>query len=220
MNVPSSPIYSKCVEEHASRRKIVLAAEKVIRAKGYANATTKEIARAAGVAEGTLYNHFVDKFDVFIAALMEARPPFSEQMQELSATLLSKPLPLEKKLARVIRLLLGFYEAIVPLSASILADPELRNRYEEALRVGHRGPGRGVEQLAEYLRQEREQGNVQRGIDLEVVAAGLLSTCFYQVWSMTLTGQTLMGRTQANVATRLAEGAAKVLMVDAAGPSA
>ncbi|HZU16911.1 MAG TPA: helix-turn-helix domain-containing protein, partial [Candidatus Dormibacteraeota bacterium] len=40
------------------RERIVAAAARVIRERGVVNATTREIAREAGVSEGSLYNHF------------------------------------------------------------------------------------------------------------------------------------------------------------------
>ena len=38
-----------------------------MRGKGLVRATTKEIARAAGLSEGTLYNHFANKEELFPA---------------------------------------------------------------------------------------------------------------------------------------------------------
>ncbi len=43
--------------------------------KGYANATTREIAQAADVAEGTLYNYFANKRDILIAIAEETEAP-------------------------------------------------------------------------------------------------------------------------------------------------
>ncbi len=51
------------------RRQILEAAERVFRAKGLAGATTREIARDAGCAEGTIYLHFEDRMALFSAVL-------------------------------------------------------------------------------------------------------------------------------------------------------
>ena len=45
------------------RRRIIEAADTLIREHGIAGATTREIARAAGCAEGSIYVHFEDKID-------------------------------------------------------------------------------------------------------------------------------------------------------------
>ena len=52
-----------------ARRKneILDAAARIFAEKGYANATTKEIAEAADIAEGTLYNYFGGKRELLLA---------------------------------------------------------------------------------------------------------------------------------------------------------
>jgi AcrR family transcriptional regulator len=56
----------------ARREQILAAAEDVFARRGYRGATTKEIAAAADVSEGTLYNYFANKRDLFIG-LMRSR---------------------------------------------------------------------------------------------------------------------------------------------------
>jgi TetR/AcrR family fatty acid metabolism transcriptional regulator len=50
----------------ARSRAILATASRLFAAKGYSNATTSEIAREAGVAEGTLYHHFGSKDGIFL----------------------------------------------------------------------------------------------------------------------------------------------------------
>jgi AcrR family transcriptional regulator len=61
-----------------TRAQLVDAAERVLRVKGLARATTKEIAREAGYAEGTLYLHFADKLDLVRAVHEGLLPAFVE----------------------------------------------------------------------------------------------------------------------------------------------
>ena len=44
----------------ARREQILGAATRVFADKGFSRATTREVARAAGVSEGTIYNYFED----------------------------------------------------------------------------------------------------------------------------------------------------------------
>ena len=53
----------------ARRAQILEASAQVFARKGYRRATTKEIARAAGVSEGTIYNYFASKSDLLIGML-------------------------------------------------------------------------------------------------------------------------------------------------------
>src|SRR5215218_11172017 len=66
-----------------TRAQLVDAAERVLRSKGLARATTKEIAREAGCAEGTLYLHFADKLDLIRAVQEQLLPPFVDLLQRL-----------------------------------------------------------------------------------------------------------------------------------------
>jgi AcrR family transcriptional regulator len=54
----------------ARRNQILDAASKVFAEKGFHRATTKQIAREAGVAEGTIYNYFDSKSDLLIGIMM------------------------------------------------------------------------------------------------------------------------------------------------------
>ena len=54
-----------------TRERILAAAREVMLDKGLVRATTKEIARAAGLSEGTLYNHFANKEELFLCTLNE-----------------------------------------------------------------------------------------------------------------------------------------------------
>jgi AcrR family transcriptional regulator len=51
----------------ARRTQILMGAAQVFSEKGFHKATTKEIAKAAGVSEGTIYNYFTTKRDLLVA---------------------------------------------------------------------------------------------------------------------------------------------------------
>ena len=55
----------------ARREQILRAATRVFAKKGFGRATTREVAREAGVSEGTIYNYFEDK-DALLMAIMDA----------------------------------------------------------------------------------------------------------------------------------------------------
>ena len=61
------PIREQLVE--ARRNQILDAAAKIFAEKGFHRATTKEIAQAAGVSEGTIYNYFANKGDLVIGII-------------------------------------------------------------------------------------------------------------------------------------------------------
>ena len=65
MSAPKDPIRRQLIE--ARRTQIIDAAARVFAEKGFQRATTREIAAAAGVSEGTIYNYFDSKADLLIS---------------------------------------------------------------------------------------------------------------------------------------------------------
>jgi AcrR family transcriptional regulator len=65
------------------RSEIVSAAAEVFAEKGYAATTTREIADAADVAEGTLYIYFESKRDILLAVAREAEGPMSRALLQV-----------------------------------------------------------------------------------------------------------------------------------------
>ena len=61
----TSPSRERLIEER--RNQILDAAARLFARKGYKGATIREIAREAGVAEGTIYNYFDSKHDLLIS---------------------------------------------------------------------------------------------------------------------------------------------------------
>jgi AcrR family transcriptional regulator len=57
------------------RAEILAVAARIFADKGYANTTTREIANAADVAEGTLYNYFASKREILLAIALETEAP-------------------------------------------------------------------------------------------------------------------------------------------------
>jgi AcrR family transcriptional regulator len=57
-----------------ARERFLDGAAEVLRSRGFAAATTKEIASAAGLSEAMLYKVFRDKVDLFLGVLTERLP--------------------------------------------------------------------------------------------------------------------------------------------------
>ena len=71
-------------ERRAARRRaeILDAAARVFSEKGYANATIREIAEDADMAEGTLYNYFGGKREILLAVAQETEAPMESAVLE------------------------------------------------------------------------------------------------------------------------------------------
>ena len=75
------------------RRTVLEAAERLFAERGYAAATSRDLARAAGVSESVMYRHFGSKAGLFAEAVVAPFLQFLETFSEVSARYLSQPLP-------------------------------------------------------------------------------------------------------------------------------
>lgn len=167
-------------ETLGTRGRIVEAAERVMRERGLARSTTREIAREVGLSEGALYKHFDSKEELFMCVLAERLPSF---------VALAKDLPgragrgtVEGTLGEVARMSLAFYAEGFPVIASVFAEPVLLARHVDELKKRGGGPHRANEAVAAYLRAEQELGRVREDVDPEAAAAMLLGACFQRAF--------------------------------------
>jgi AcrR family transcriptional regulator len=114
------------------KQQILDAAMDIFSEKGFATATTAEIARAAGVAEGTIYNYFRNKRELFIAVIKNFI--VSMQLMELIDKLPGDGTPFVFK--DIMQDRLNFAENedtshILLLMSEIQRDPELKKLYAE-----------------------------------------------------------------------------------------
>ncbi|PKQ19869.1 MAG: TetR/AcrR family transcriptional regulator [Actinobacteria bacterium HGW-Actinobacteria-6] len=166
-----------------TRQRLLDAAAAVFSERGYARATTKEIAKSAGVAEGTIYRHFDDKRELFKAAFAERtalmRADTLDRLPELAGQN-----TVRENLRRLVLALEEAEAAIAPLQAAMSSDMQLL----EALALPVEGGAGGVPTtplvpLAAYLAAEQELGRVKAGIDPERAAFALFAIPFTAVTS-------------------------------------
>lgn len=160
----------------ATRDVILDAAASVLRTRGLANATTKEIARAAGYSEATLYKHFRDKMELMVAVLHERGPQFIPMLLTLRERAGTGSVP--GILTELAAVAITFYRDGFPMFASIFADPAILNAHRDQLRAQNLGPHRANDGLVDYLRAEQALGRVAADADLEAIAGLLLGACF------------------------------------------
>jgi AcrR family transcriptional regulator len=167
-------------------RKIILAAaERLIRAKGLARLTTKQIAQEAGVAEGSLFNHFSRKDDLVLAVILERVPQFLSAV----ATPGEKTVPVN--LTAIARAVVKFYEGVLPVVLALFADAELLARHREAVRHRQGGPQYMMDVIIKYVVAEQGLGRVGKKVHPPSVASALCGACFQWAFVQQSTGQLL-----------------------------
>jgi TetR/AcrR family fatty acid metabolism transcriptional regulator len=140
------------------RARILDAAIKVFAERGFHTATVAEIARAAGVADGTIYLYFKGKDDLLLRL-------FDEKMTELlaeSKSELAKERTAPARLSRFIQLHLALVERNPDLASVLIV--ELRQS-AQFIKAGDRAKlAAYVDLIAEVVRDGQEKGELVDGI--------------------------------------------------------
>lgn len=143
---------------------------------GYHQATTRAIAKHAGVAEGTLYRHFPDKRSLFSAAVLAGHQPVLDWMADLPGR--AGTASVVDTLTDCLAQLWQLRASVLPLELALAADPD----------AGGPGPAENTGSvaslvgppllLARYLAAEQQLGRVRRELDPAHLAVVLLATLF------------------------------------------
>ncbi|HVV09217.1 helix-turn-helix domain-containing protein [Amycolatopsis sp.] len=163
-----------------TREEILAAAARIMREQGYARATTKEIARAAGYSEAALYKHFHDKTEIFLGVLDGQLPALGGVLAELAAN--TGKGTVRANLVKVAETALHFYEESFPIAASLFATRELLTAHRDGVRARGAGPRHPQLGLSRYLRAEQRLGRLPRTADPDAMSALLLGACFQQAF--------------------------------------
>ncbi|GAA4902701.1 TetR/AcrR family transcriptional regulator [Streptomonospora salina] len=163
-----------------TRERIVAAADRSMRELGLANATTKRIARSAGVSEAALYKHFAGKTDLFLEVLRSRFPAFVDVLAALPDR--AGRGTVAGNLTDLVGKAVPFYRHGVPMLGSLFADPELLQRHREDLGRTGAGPMNANRLLAAYITEEQRLGRVPPDTAPDAVAALLLGACFQRAF--------------------------------------
>ncbi len=162
---------------NATRARLIAATRKVVKSAGYANATTKAIAEAAGVAEGTIYRHFPDKVALFFEAALIDNHETIQELAKLPAR--AGEATVAENLEGALLRLAELRQDVLPLELALIGDPDMVRR-RQAMQAPDPIPGvtSPPEAIIEYLNSEVELGRVRSDIDTRELALVLLRALF------------------------------------------
>ncbi len=169
----------------ARQRQILEAAVTVFAEKGYHRATIRDIARTAGIADGTIYNYFKNKQDVMMNVVLQMAEVSSLMEDVLQAAQTMTPAQL---LAMVFQNRLRTLRKNLPLTRAIfpqvVTDSELQQMFFEELLLPNMEKGEAVFQA---YRDRHQLG----GADPKMIVRGLFSVIFGTIM-MALLGDTFI----------------------------
>ena len=160
------------IEERTDRRRaeILAAASRVFADRGYHRTTVRQIARQAGIADGTIYLYFRSKQDVLLALAGELgrvneRPADFAELADVDIRTFT-----ETYLRRRMRDLRGVREVFAAVFPEILADPGLRAAFRERLAPAYRA----ADQELARRRRAGEPGSTDPELLARVTSASVL----------------------------------------------
>ncbi len=152
----------------ARRRHILAAAIRIFAEHGFFASRTRDIAAAAGVAEGTIYLYFDGKDDLLLTAFREKVAEFSASV----APLLEMPARFPERLRRVIEMQFEDIEAQPELATVLLMETRLSSRfYGEPVRDVLRTYAGAIDEL---LRRGVQEGELRDDLDIPLARRMLI----------------------------------------------
>jgi AcrR family transcriptional regulator len=160
-----------------TKAKLLQATTSLVARVGYHAATTRAIADAAGVSEGTIYRHFPDKRALFFAAILDNQLELMHWMSGLPDQ--AGTADLTETLTECLLRLSALRQTVLPLELALATDPELANTREtNDLGTALTALGGPPDQLARYLAAEQRLGRIRPDVDPVKVAIILLAALF------------------------------------------
>jgi AcrR family transcriptional regulator len=184
-----------------TREDILGAAARIMRDEGYARATTKQIARAAGYSEATLYKHFQDKTEIFLRVLEEQTPGLAALLAHLDRR--AGTGDLRGNLEELVATAVLFYLDSFPIAVTLYSSRALLAAHRDRVRELGGGPHTPEERLTRYLAAEQRLGRLAPSADPQAMAQLLLGAGFQQAFLADFAGEPPVGDQVTDLARRL-----------------
>jgi AcrR family transcriptional regulator len=156
------------------REAILAAALKVIRERGIARLTSREVAALAGVSEASVFYHYKDRFGLLQAVFEEGLRPLHE-LADRGIAAGEDPCEVLTLYGRTLE---AFLDQALPVIAAAQSDTELRDSMAAYMSEHSLGPHRGVRALGDYFAAEQAAGRARAGVDPYALAMMFIGACY------------------------------------------
>lgn len=164
----------------ARANQILDAAAALFAERGFHRTTTRDIAEAADVAEGTLYNYFANKDDLLIGVLQR----LNESIDSISASAHQLPTDARDYFTSLLEIIQSVQEQnlvrMLAIISEIMANAELRQRFYSQL------VDPGIQALERSLKSYASAGQIRQEDTPEL--ARLLASLFIGLFFLELLG--------------------------------
>jgi AcrR family transcriptional regulator len=142
----------------------------LLRERGVARLTTRDVAERAGVSEASVYYHYTDKAGLLRAVFEAGLERLQSATVNGDGTLLAFGQELER-----------FLEQALPVMTAAQSDAELRDSLAAHMVANDLGPHRGVQTLGAHLAAGQRAGTVREDLDPQAAAMLFVSSCLLRV---------------------------------------
>jgi AcrR family transcriptional regulator len=151
----------------ALRAHLLDVAERLLAERSVTAITTRELARAAEVSEGVLYNYFADKNDLVLTALVRRFAALVAQLE--AAAPAAGEGSLTENLGTLAEALFALHVEAMPIIGKLLAEPPLLHRFMQDIHSETQpfGGKQIRDAVLVYLGEERRLGRLAAGVDLD-----------------------------------------------------
>jgi AcrR family transcriptional regulator len=173
-SMPDDPPRRRGRPPAGGREAILSAALQLLRERGIARVTSREVAALAGVSEASVFYHYKDR-----AGLLQA--VFEQGLEPLQALASGRGLAgagLHDVLTQFADTLDRFLDQALPVMAAAQSDNALRDAMAAYMTEQDLGPHRGVAALGGYLAAEQAAGRVRAGVEPRAVAMLFVGACY------------------------------------------
>lgn len=144
--------------------------------RGASRLTTREVARRAGVSEGSVFYHFTDRAGLLTAVIEDGLGALRPRDDTGLGT--GEPAETLTGFAHGVE---GFLDRALVVMIAAQSDAELRDALAAHLVDNDMGPHVGIGLLADYLAGQQARGAVRSDVDVVAVAYFVYSVCFQRV---------------------------------------
>jgi AcrR family transcriptional regulator len=173
-SMPDDPPRRRGRPPAGGREAILAAALQLLRERGIARVTSREVAALAGVSEASVFYHYKDRAGLLQAVFEQGLEP----LQTLASQGGLAGAGLHDVLTRYAHTLDRFLDQALPVMAAAQSDTALRDAMAAYMTEQDLGPHRGVAALGEYLAAEQAAGRVRAGVEPRAVAMLFVGACY------------------------------------------
>lgn len=167
----------------AKKQQILQAAVEIFGRSSFDDASICEIARKAGVAEGTIYQYFKNKQDLFFFIPREKTKAFTAQLDSHLEGVTDTP----DKISKFVWCYFHFFKTNPDYARSLMLEMRVSRDFTKSR--SYKEVRRFTNQALEILKEGQEQGVIRRDVDLYLSRQLLLGILEHVVTRWLLKGE-------------------------------